>query len=65
MKDNEILTTLKSIIELIIEIKKDHLQLYEEINRINRKIVYRERHLIDIEEVYDLMNTWDFDNIED
>tara|TARA_R110000772_G_scaffold65550_3_gene146299 strand:- start:22753 stop:22950 length:198 start_codon:yes stop_codon:yes gene_type:complete len=65
MKDNEILTTLKSIIELIIEIKKDHLQLYEEINRINRKIEYRERHLIDIEEVYDLMNTWDFDNIED
>ena len=48
-----------------MEIKKDHLQLYEEINRINRKIEYRERHLIDIEEVYDLMNTWDFDNIED
>lgn len=64
MKDTEIINSLKNIIRLIIEIKQDHLNLYEEISLINKKIEYRERNLIDFEEVYQLMEMWDFDDID-
>ena len=64
MKDTEIINNLKNIIRLIIEIKQDHLNLYEEISLINKKIEYRERNLIDFEEVYQLMEMWDFDDID-
>ena len=64
MKDTGIINSLKNIIRLIIEIKQDHLNLYEEISLINKKIEYRERNLIDFEEVYQLMEMWDFDDID-
>jgi len=64
MKNTEIFNALHDILRLITEIKEDHMNLYDEISIINKKIEYRERNLVDVEEVYQLMEMWDFDDID-
>lgn len=64
MKNTEIFNALHDILRLITEIKEDHMNLYDQIDIINQKIEYRERNQVDVEEVYQLMEMWDFDDID-
>ena len=52
----EIYKKLITITNLIVSIKADHINLYNEIEIINKKINYRDRNLVDLEEMYDFID---------
>ena len=52
----EIYKKLITITNLIVAIKADHINLYNEIEIINKKINYRDRNLVDLEDMYDFID---------
>lgn len=52
----EIYKKLVIITNLIVSIKSDHINLYNEIEIINKKINYRDRNMVDLDEMYNFID---------
>jgi hypothetical protein len=52
----EIYKKLISITNLIVSIKADHMNLYSQIETINKQINYRDRNMVDLEEMYQFID---------
>ena len=52
----EIYKKLVIITNLIVSIKEDHINLYNEIETINKKINYRDRNMVDLDEMYNFID---------
>ena len=61
---DDIYEKLISITNLICSIKADHMKIYEELAVINKKIKYRERNMIEVEEIFDLIEQFEQFDIE-
>ena len=58
----EIYKKLISITNLIVSIKADHMNLYSQIETINKQINYRDRNMVDLEEMYEFIDNLQIDN---
>ena len=61
---DDIYEKLISITNLICSIKADHMKIYDELAVINKKIKYRERNMIEVEEIFDLIEQFEQFDIE-
>ena len=61
---DDIYEKLISITNLICSIKADHMKIYDELAVINKKIKYRERNLVEVEDIFDLIDEFEHFNIE-
>jgi len=52
----EIYKKLITITNLIVAIKADHMNLYSQIETINKQINYRDRNMVDLEEMYEFID---------
>tara|TARA_R110000772_G_scaffold57382_2_gene130009 strand:+ start:2062 stop:2280 length:219 start_codon:yes stop_codon:yes gene_type:complete len=55
---------LISITNLICSIKADHMQIYDELETINKKLKYRERNMVEVEDIFDLIEQFEQFDIE-
>ena len=52
----EIYKKLITITNLIVAIKADHMNLYSQIETINKQINYRDRNMVDLDEMYQFID---------
>ena len=52
----EIYKKLITITNLIVSIKADHMKLYSQIETINKQINYRDRNMVDLDEMYEFLD---------